>query len=74
MVAHIRLSGSLRDLVQGLVEVEVAAGQTVRDAIQKIGLAPEIIAMVVVNETQESKDYIIKDGDVVRLRAIIGGG
>jgi molybdopterin converting factor small subunit len=35
---------------------------------------PEVVALVVVNEEQRSKDYVIQEGDVIRVLAVIGGG
>jgi len=37
-------------------------------------MPPEIVAMVLVNDETQSKDYILKNGDIVRLLAVIGGG
>jgi molybdopterin converting factor small subunit len=33
-----------------------------------------VVALVVVNEVQQSKDYVIQEGDVIRVLAVIGGG
>jgi sulfur carrier protein ThiS len=74
MSATFRLSGSLRDEVGGKTEFQVDAGRTVRETLVTLGIVPEVIALVVVNEEQQSKDYLIQEGDVIRVLAVIGGG
>jgi len=74
MPAILRPSGALRDLVGGQTEIEVESGQTVRAALAVVGIKPEVVALVVVNEEQRSKDYVIQDGDIIRVLAVIGGG
>jgi sulfur carrier protein ThiS len=74
MPATLRPSGSLRDLVGGQAEVQVEAGRTVRETLAALGIVPEVVALVVVNEEQRSKDYLIQEGDVIRVLAVIGGG
>ena len=74
MPAILRPSGALRDLVGGQTEIEVESGQTVRATLAVVGIKPEVVALVVVNEEQRSKDYVIQDGDIIRVIAVIGGG
>jgi len=74
MPAILRPSGSLRDLVGGQAEVQVEAGRTVRETLAALGIVPEVVALVVVNEQQRSKDYLIQEGDTIRVLAVIGGG
>ena len=74
MPAILRPSGSLRDVVSGRAEVEVETGRTVRQTLESLGIVPEVVALVVVNEVQQSKDYVIQEGDVIRVLAVIGGG
>jgi len=74
MIARIRPLGILKSYVGGQHEVMVEAGRTVHEAIAALGIPPEIVALVMVNEEQQPKDYILQDGDAVRLLAVIGGG
>lgn len=74
MPATLRPSGALRDLVKGLAEVQVETGRTVRDTLVGLGIVPEVVALVVVNEQQKSKEYVIQEGDIIRVLAVIGGG
>jgi sulfur carrier protein ThiS len=74
MSAFIRPNEALRPYFEGRSEIEVAPGQTVRETLAALGIPAEIVAVVVVNDDQLDKDYILLDGDRVRLLAVIGGG
>ncbi len=74
MTATLRLSGGMQSMANGKAEFQVAAGQSIREALAGIGLVPETIALAVVNEEQQSKDYVIQEGDVIRVLAVMGGG
>jgi sulfur carrier protein ThiS len=74
MPATLRLSGPLRDFNGGKPELQVESGHTVREVVTGLGIVPETIAVVVVNDEQSTKDYVIREGDVVLVLAIIGGG
>ena len=54
-------------------EWELRAGMTVRDAILKVGLDPQAVLAVregkLINEAT-----ILRDGDTVKLIAVISGG
>lgn len=74
MPATLRLSGALRNFNGGKPQLQVQPGRTVREIITDLGIVPETIAIVVVNQEQQGKDYIVKDGDDVLVMVIIGGG
>ena len=74
MSAIIRPLGMLKDYLGEFKEASVDAGIPVRQAIIKIGINPDLVAGVFVNEEQQTKDYILQDGDIVKLLAVIGGG
>ena len=74
MTAKIKISSALKMILDGKEEIEIEAGYSVRESMIKINIKPELIALVVVNGEQKNKDYIIKDGDQVKLLAVIGGG
>jgi sulfur carrier protein ThiS len=61
-------------MVGGQAEIQVESGRTVRETLSSIGIVPEVVALVVVNEEQRTKDYIIQEGDIIRVLAVIGGG
>jgi sulfur carrier protein ThiS len=64
----------LKSYLGELKEAEVEAGHPVREAIISIGINPDLVAGVFVNGDLETKDYILQDGDIVKLLAVIGGG
>lgn len=74
MSATLRPSGALRSYIGERDEIQVEFGRTVRETLVSLGIPPELIALVVVNAEQQSKDYVIQEGDVVRVLAVIGGG
>jgi sulfur carrier protein ThiS len=74
MSATIRPLGMLKDYIGQLTETSVESGQTVRASLTVIGINPDLVAGVFVNGEQQTKDYILKDGDMVKLLAVIGGG
>lgn len=74
MSAKLLLVGQLKSLVGGHSEVEVESGYTVRATLDRLGIRPEIVALVMVNDEQRDKDYIFQDGDMVKVMAVLGGG
>jgi len=74
-VVNIRLLGMLKTLAGNRKEIAVeAAGQTVSQAVEALGINPQLVALVLVNEAQQSKAYVLQDGDQVQLMAVVGGG
>jgi sulfur carrier protein ThiS len=74
MPATLRFSASLKSLLGVQDELTVEPGQSVRDTLSLHGIKPELVAMVSVNGEMQTKEYIIRDKDTVRLLAVIGGG
>ncbi|MGD0610165.1 MAG: MoaD/ThiS family protein [Anaerolineales bacterium] len=74
MAATLRLSGALKDVVGGRDNFDVESGRSVRETLSGLGIVPDTIALVVVNNEHQSKDYIIQEGDEIRVLAVIGGG
>jgi sulfur carrier protein ThiS len=74
MTATIRPLGMLKSYIAGKPEIAVEAGQTIRQALAGLGMPAEVVALVLVNEEQQPKDYVLQEGDMVKLMAIIGGG
>jgi len=74
MSAQIKLVGILKSYVGGKSEVMVASGKTIRESITALGIPSDIVALVTVNNTQQSKDYVAQEGDVITLLAVVGGG
>jgi sulfur carrier protein ThiS len=74
MPAVIRLGASLKNMLGGKGELIVEPGRSVRETILALGIKPELVAMVSVRDEMQTKDYVIQEGDVIRLMAVIGGG
>ncbi len=74
MSATLRPSGALKSYIGGKDEIAVESGRTVRETLSALNIPPDVIALVVVNEEQKSKDYVIQERDIVRVLAVIGGG
>ena len=72
--AIVRPVGALKSYIGGQTEAAVDAGRTVRETMTTLGIPPEIVALVLVNDAQQAKDYVVQDEDVVKLIAVIGGG
>lgn len=74
MSATIQPYGMLKEYIRQQAEVTVEAGQTVHACMLVLGIPPDLVALVTVNNKQQNKDYVIRDGDTVRLLAVVGGG
>lgn len=74
MAVVIRPNDALRPYVGGRPEVRVEAGRTVRETLSALKIPSELVAAVIVNNDQQSKDYVLQEGDQVRILAVIGGG
>ena len=71
----LRPIGHLKSMVNDQAELSVPAGISIREALTLINIPSEVVALVVINGVhQTDKDIILKDGDVVKLMAVIGGG
>ena len=49
-------------------------GQTITEVIEALGIPSVLVAVVLINGRQESKDYVLQDGDIVKLIPLVGGG
>jgi sulfur carrier protein ThiS len=74
MTATIRFGDSLKNLFGSKGEFTVEPGHNVRETIVLLGFKPELVAMVTVNGEMQPKEYVIQEGDTIRLMAVIGGG
>lgn len=74
MSVHVQPVGSLKNYTGGQAELLLEAGLTVREMMVNLGIPPEIVALVLVNDCHQPKNYKPKDEDVVKLVAIFGGG
>ena len=56
------------------LEVEGREGRSLKIVCQELGLPLNLISVYVVNGRAESKDYILQQGDEIKLIAALGGG
>ncbi len=52
---------------------EVKGGMTAREALRKIGVDPESV-LIVVNGKLATDDVLLREGDKVKLVAVVSGG
>jgi len=74
MSVTLRPYGILKSYIGDQKETTVEAGHTVREAMTALGIPPDVVAGVFVNDEQQTKDYVLQEGDIVKLLAVIGGG
>ena len=75
MPVTLRPVGHLKTYADGKDILSMPAGMSIRETLQAAGIPPELVALVVVNEVhQTDKEILLKDGDEVRIMAVIGGG
>ena len=71
---ELTLVGLLKEYGPAQVSLPIESGQTVLDVIGRLGLNPELVAIVMVNGRQRFKDSPLRPGDRVKLLPLIGGG
>jgi sulfur carrier protein ThiS len=74
MPAYIRPIGVLKSYIGDKPEAVVETGCTLREAIKELGIPVESVAMILVNDNPQPKDYVLQDGDVARLIMAVSGG
>ena len=52
---------------------EMKPGMTIEAALKKIDLDPEAV-LPTINDTLVTTDYIMKDGETIKLVAVVSGG
>ncbi len=77
MRVKVRALGNLRlylpDAAETLV-LEVGAGTTIDDLLQRLAVPDEGLWLVNVNGKRVKGDYLVEEGDEVLLVAPVGGG
>jgi len=67
-------AGVLKGYTGGQDRLELAAGLTVTEMLEAVGIPPALVAGVVRDGDLVSKDYRPQDGETVKVLAIMGGG
>ena len=70
---RLTVAGLLKNYMKGLPP-SPRPGQTVQELIEEAGIPSELVAFVLVNGRQKPKSYVLKEGDVVKLAPLVGGG
>ena len=71
---EIRLSGILSRYSPAGSVVKADAGQTIRDAVDGLGIPPNLPFVALVNGRTTDLSYLLARGDRLRLIPAIGGG
>ncbi|HNT54244.1 MAG TPA: MoaD/ThiS family protein [Anaerolineaceae bacterium] len=67
--------GQLKAYINGEKEASIdGAGLTINEALTELGIPSLLVALVMVNDRQASKDYCLQDGDQVLIMSVLGGG
>lgn len=74
MTAKLKPLGPLKVYIDNQTELEVSAGLSIRETLKAAGIPPELVALVLVNGDHQDKDYLVRDGDAIKVIAVIGGG
>lgn len=78
MVVEVRLYATLRRYTpsspNGVIQVDVADGATVLDIVEKIGIDPAEIHLVMINGAGCELEKPVNSGDRIGLFPPVGGG
>ncbi len=74
MKISIKTIGLLKEYHPGEHDLTIAPGVSVQQVISTLNIPTQLVAMVLVNNSQQTKSYILMDGDQVQLIAVQGGG
>lgn len=74
MAVTLIVAGMLKEYTGGRGRLELAAGATVREMLEAVGIPPELVAAVTREGRLVPKDYRPQDGDIIKVLAVIGGG
>lgn len=44
------------------------------EVLEALGIPSALVAIVLINGRQELKNYVLQDGDIVKLVPLVGGG
>jgi molybdopterin converting factor small subunit len=74
MEIEVRLFASLRKYENEKNRIELKAGARVGDFLQKIGIPPSEVAIILVDGRHAAQDQPLRDGETVSLFPAIAGG
>lgn len=74
MEIEVRLFASLRKYTNQKDKIELEDGASVSDFLQRIGVPPSEVAIILVNGRHAAQDQPLHDGETVSLFPAIAGG
>ena len=79
MAVRVELTPLLRKYVPGYdpdkgLTIEEGEGKAVRKIIEELGIPTDKVFTVLVNHLPSQPSYLLKDGDLVTLSMVLGGG
>ncbi|MGA9351849.1 MAG: MoaD/ThiS family protein [Anaerolineae bacterium] len=66
--------GFLKEYTGGQDRLELAAGPTVAEMLEEVGIPPALVAAVVRGDDLVPKEYRPQDGETIKVIAVMGGG
>ncbi len=74
MEIEVRLFASLRKYANDKSRIEIEDGADVSDFMERIGVPPDEVSIILVNGRHAPQDQPLKDGEAVSLFPPIAGG
>jgi len=79
MAVRVELTPLLRKYIQGYdpdkaLTIEDGEGKAVRQIIRELGIPGDKVFTVLINHLPSQPSYVLKDGDLVTLSMVLGGG
>ncbi len=68
-------AGGLKEYADGQERIEMAAGPTVTEMLKETGIEPALVAAVLGDDDEMvNLEYRPRDGETLKLIAVMGGG
>lgn len=66
--------GFLKEFVGGREWLELDAGPSVAEMLVSVGIPPAVVAAVLREDELVTKEYRPRDGERIKVMAVVGGG
>jgi molybdopterin converting factor small subunit len=74
MEIEVRLFAGLRKYTNEKNRIQLEEGATVYDFLEKLGIPPSEVAIILVNGRHATKDHPLRDAETVSLFPALAGG
>ncbi len=74
MIITVKFFATFRQGRGKIINIEVEQKSTVKEALDKVEIEPEEIAILLVNGRDGKADQLLEDGDTISLFPPVGGG